>query len=475
MTETALVWFRHDLRLADNPALRAAAASRRVVAVYIHDDAAPGEWRLGGAARWWLHHSLVALAASLAARGHALVLRQGDALTELDRLVSETAASAVFWNRRYEPWAIAQDRAIKAALRARGLRVRSFNGSLLREPWEVADGQGQPLARFAAFARAWLERGPPPEPLPAPVLPASLGSPASLSLAELGLLPTAPDWAGGLRSAWRPGEAGAAAALERFVAGPMAHYRTGRHLPAAEGTSRLSPHLRFGEISPRQIWRRAAVAGAPVARDLLPAYLRQLVWRELAYHLLYFFPHLPERDLHPGTGAAPRAVDRAAFAAWCQGRTGYPIVDAGMRELWRTGYMHNRVRMLVASFLTKDLLVPWQRGAAWFWDCLCDADLANNAMGWQWVAGTGAGGSRYPRVFNPVLQGERFDPQGAYVRRWVPELAALPDRFVHRPFAAPKPVLAYTGIELGRDYPEPLVDHGAARLRALDVHPELGL
>jgi deoxyribodipyrimidine photo-lyase len=391
-------------------------------------------------------------------------------LGELLDVVAAAGASAVFWNRRYEPWAIEQDRRVKAELRARGVEARSFNGSLCHEPWEVTPAPDPPLTRFSFFAGLWLERGPPTRPLPVPALPPAMASAASVPLDELGLLPRGPDWAEGLREAWRPGEAGAGAALRAFLAGPVREYREARHLPGRDrATSRLSPHLRFGEISPRQVWHAAEAAGAPVARDRMPAFQRELVWREFAHHLLYFFPDSPERPLRAGFPGLPWGDDEPAFRAWCQGRTGYPLVDAGMRELWRTGYVHNRVRMVAASFLTKDLLVPWQRGAAWFWDTLCDADLANNMLGWQWVAGCGTDDAarRPPRILNPVAHGRRFDPDGAYVRRWVPELARLPDAFLHRPFVAPRAALAYAGVRLGETYPLPLVDHDAARERAL--------
>lgn len=472
MAAPSLVWFRNDLRLADNPALTAAAArGGSVIPVYILDDAAAGAWRPGGASRWWLHHALQSLAADLEAAGSKLILRAGDACDELRSLAAATGAAAVFWNRRYEPWAIVQDREVKAELLAGGIEARSLNGSLCREPWELVRGDARPVTRFSFFAGLWHEQGPPPAPLPAPALPPVPAGIVSLALDRLELLPRAPDWAVGLRASWRPGEASAHRAAATFVADGIAGYREARHRPGRQGaTSRLSPHLRFGEISPRQVWHAATRAGAEPARDRMPAFQRQLVWREFAYHLLYFYPDLAEVPLRPSSAALPRGEDSVVFGTWCRGETGYPIVDAGLRELWTTGYMHNRVRMIAASFLTKDLLLPWQRGAAWFWDTLCDADLANNAMGWQWVAGTGADSASYFRMLNPVAQGRKFDPEGAYVRRWVPALARLPDAFVHCPWTAPRSVLAYVGLELGRDYPEPIVDHESARERAVAAH-----
>ena len=465
-TPPIIVWFRQDLRLADNPALREAAASGApLLAVYILDDAGAGDWPRGGASRWWLHHSLAALGADLAAAGVPLVLRRGPAATELDDLIGASGASGVFWNRCYEPAIRARDEAIKAGLERRGLQARSFNGGLLFEPWTVTTQAGLPFKVYTPFAKACRAAPEPALPLPAPKLPAGRLAtvPRGPGLDDLGLLPRKPDWAGGLRAAWRPGEAGAQDRLARFMAAAVEGYRDDRNRPDLQSTSRLSAHLHFGEISPRQLWHAARARGGRGAEH----FVSELLWREFSYHLLFHFPELPARNWRPDFDAFPWADDPAALAAWQRGRTGYPIVDAGMRELWTTGWMHNRVRMVAGSFLVKDLMLPWQQGEAWFWDTLVDADLANNAASWQWVAGCGADAAPYFRVFNPVLQGEKFDPAGDYVRRFVPELARLPASVIHRPWEADAATLRQAGIELGRDYPRPIVDHGKARDRAL--------
>ncbi|MBB6253911.1 cryptochrome/photolyase family protein [Nitrospirillum iridis] len=461
-----IVWLRQDLRLADNPALTHAAQSGRpVVALYILDDQTPGPWALGGASRWWLHHSLSALGDALAALGCPLVLRRGRADVALRALARETGATAVVWNRCYEPHAIARDSALKADLKDEGISVDSFNAALLAEPWTVKTGSGGPYKVFTPFWRAVREGLDPGPPLPAPRKLFALPTPPDGDrLADWGLLPSRPDWAGGLRDAWTPGEAAAQRRLADFLAQAVRRYPEGRDYPARPLTSRLSPHLHFGEISPRQIWAAVDHDGDGVAE-----FLRELGWREFCHHLLYHFPDLPQRPLNPRFEAFAWGDDPAALAAWQRGRTGYPIVDAGMRELWATGWMHNRVRMVVGSFLVKHLLLPWTAGQAWFWDTLVDADLANNAGGWQWIAGCGADAAPYFRVFNPVLQGQKFDSGGDYVRRWVPELAGLPDSVLHQPWTADPLTLRAAGVRLGTDYPHPVVDHKAARQRALDT------
>lgn len=462
-----IVWFRQDLRLTDNPALGAAAqGGRPIVPVYIRDDDAAGRWAPGGAARWWLHGSLESLAAALAGKGASLVLRSGPAADVLQALVAETRASAVYWNRCYEPFAVARDGKIKAALAARGIDAQSFNAALLFEPWTVRTRSGGPHRVFTPFWRACLARPEPARPLPAPTRLASpAGTIRSERLEDWSLRPTRPDWAGGFRATWSPGEAGARARLDAFLASGVSEYKNARDFPGRQGTSRLSPHLHWGEIGPRQVWHAVrAAAGADAGAETL---LTELGWREFSASLLHHFPALPEEPLRPEFARFAWAPDRRALSAWQRGRTGYPIVDAGLRELWATGWMHNRVRMIAASFLVKHLLQPWQDGAAWFWDTLVDADLASNAAGWQWVAGCGADAAPFFRIFNPVLQGEKFDPAGAYVRRWVPELARLPDAVLHKPWTAPAGVLADAGVALGRTYPRPVVEHGAARARAL--------
>jgi deoxyribodipyrimidine photo-lyase len=462
-----LLWFRQDLRLTDNPALAAALASGRpVVPVFVLDDHAPGRWAPGGASCWWLHGSLAALAADLAARGSGLVLRRGRAVEAIPRLVEETGAVAVHANRLYEPWARAADAAVAAALKARGVAIEGANAALLFEPWTMRTRSGGSFGVYTPFSRACFAAGP-PQPRPAPDrIPAPERLPASDALDGWGLRPTSPDWAGGLRETWRPGEAGAQARLERFLARHIAGYDADRNRPDLDATSRLSPHLHWGEISPRQVWHAAEAAAAPRGRAA-ETFLKELLWREFSYHLLWHNPEMPEQPLKAAFRHFPWRNDPGSLRAWQRGRTGYPIVDAGMRQLWRTGWMHNRVRMIAASFLTKHLLIPWQEGEAWFWDTLVDADLAANSASWQWVAGCGADAAPYFRIFNPVLQGRKFDPHGDYVRRWVPELARVPAAHIHAPWEAPPLVLEDAGVAPGRSYPPPIVDHAGARVRAL--------
>ncbi|ARN80418.1 cryptochrome/photolyase family protein [Methylocystis bryophila] len=465
----AIVWFRDDLRLSDNPALSEAAASGApLVALYVLDDAAMGEWRLGAASRWWLHYSLASLEADLAARGVPLVLRRGSSELALFSLLGETKAQSVYWNRLYEPWAVRRDGEIKARLGAEGVKARSFNASLLFEPASLRTAQGEPYRVFTPFWRACLAQPSPEPPLPAPARLRGAPAPASESLEDWGLLPTKPDWAGGLREAWKPGESEAKAKLSDFARKRAAKYGKTRDALGEDGVSRLSPHLHFGEVSPREIWW-AVKSEAGSAAD---AYLRQLGWREFSRHLLFANPQLPENPLDKSFARFPWRKDSAGLSAWRKGRTGYPLVDAGMRELWRTGYMHNRARLVAASFLIKHLLIDWREGEAWFWDTLVDADLANNAASWQWIAGCGADAAPYFRVFNPTLQGEKLDPAGAYVRRFVPELAKLDAKWIHRPWAAPATVLESAGVRLGETYPFPIVDHASARARALAAYAE---
>ena len=476
---TTLLWFGRDLRLTDNPALAAALArAGPVIPIFLFDHAEAGAWAPGGASRWWLDASLAALDRDLRARGSRLILRRGPAAEALDRLIAETGAEAVYWNRRYEPWAVARAERLKASLKGRGLDVRSFNAALLREPWTLATQQGGPYRVFTPFWKALRAEPIDPPCAPAPKrIPAPDRFPESDRLGDWKLRPSKPDWAGGLRAAWQPGEAAAQARLADFADAAVLDYRDQRGRPDRNGTSRLSPHLHFGEIGPRQIWH--AVTEQALARTGSPmpvgaeTYLSEIAWREFSYHLLFHFPHLPDRPLRAEFAGFPWAEVAAGLEAWQRGRTGYPIVDAGMRQLWQTGWMHNRVRMITASFLIKDLLLPWNTGQAWFWDTLVDADLANNAASWQWVAGSGADAAPYFRVFNPSLQGEKFDPDGTYIRRWVPELAQLPDKLIHAPWTAQPIALQGAGIRLGHDYPMPIIDHAGARQRALDAFKTL--
>ena len=462
--DTAIVLFRRDLRLTDHPALVAAcAAHERVLPVYLHCPHEAAPWTPGAASRWWLHRSLEALQAGLAVRQAALHVARGDSLPTLRALIAASGARTVYWSRRYEPAAIAHDSGLKAALRDDGIAVHSLPGNLWREPWQVATADGRPYRVFTPFWRKLRAELCAETPLPAAHAQAWLQLPGSLPLDALGLLPRIP-WAGGLAEHWQPGEAGAQDLLEVFADDALADYADGRDLPARHGTSRLSPHLHFGEITPRQILHalqeRSGRVDARRRPDLEP-YLRELGWREFAHHLLYHFPQTPTENFNARFDAFRWAADEpAALRRWQQGRTGIPLVDAGMRELWHTGWMHNRVRMIAASFLTKNLRQHWHHGARWFWDTLVDADLANNTLGWQWVAGCGADAAPYFRVFNPCTQAAKFDPEAIYLKRWIPELAALPARLLHEPLRDP-------GALTGCGYPAPMVDIAATREAAL--------
>jgi len=475
MTDDAplIVWFRRDLRLADNPALHTAAETGRpVIALYILDDETPGPWAMGDAARWWLHGALQTLAENLAKRGATLILRQGRADGVIEDLIRESGACGVYWNRCYEPYAIARDTRIKEALGGRGLDVQSFNGSLLFEPWTIQTKQGGFYKVYTRFWHACRDRGEPPAPLSAPdEIKAADSAIQSDNLADWGLLPSTPDWAGGLRARWQPGEAGAIDRLRGFLDSGLDGYTDGRDFPADPVTSNLSPHLQSGDIGPRQIWHETLrCAGWNEGTE---KFLKEVVWREFAYHVFYHLPSLPDAPMYARFAEFPWVDDDEMLQCWQQGRTGYPMVDAGMRELWRTGHMHNRVRMITASFLVKHLLLPWQAGEAWFWDTLVDADLAVNAFSWQWVAGCGADAAPYFRIFNPITQGKKFDPDGDYIRTYVPEVAALPDKYLFAPWEAPDDVLRDAGVVLGETYPKPVVDHKKARERALAAFKSL--
>lgn len=473
---TAIVWFRRDLRLADHAALASALASADdVVPVYVHSPGDEGAWTPGAASRWWLHHSLAALDASLRERGARLVVLRGPVRDTLLELVRTTGATSVHWSRRYEPHAVQRDTRLKAELREAGVSVESANGSLLFEPWAVKNGAGEPYRVFTPFWRACLQQlASVPPPIAAPDrVPLARSTPQGVPLDSLALLPEI-RWDRGFHAAWTPGpgEAGALARLEAFCGERLAGYADGRNRPDLPATSRLSAHLHFGELSPRQAVAVAArasstskVAGLSGGAE---TFLRELGWREFAHHLLYHFPQTTDAPMDRRFEQLEWREDPAGLRAWQRGLTGYPIVDAGMRELWATGWMHNRVRMIVASLLTKNLGIHWLEGARWFHDTLVDADLANNVLGWQWTAGCGADAAPYYRIFNPVLQTERFDPGRAYLRRWVPELARLPDEWIHRPWEAPAPVLASAGVRLGDTYPRPVVEFRGSRDRALE-------
>jgi len=462
-----IAWFRQDLRLDDNPALRAAAEhDGPVLPVYILDDVNAGEWAMGGASRWWLHESLAALNRSLDGSLHLL---RGDASALLPELARATGATAVVWNRCYEPWRIERDRRIKTALQQADVTVRSYNGSLLFEPPIISKADGTPYRVFTPFYRkGCLQAGPTPRvPQPKPDGYELFRARGGLGLDELGLLPDIP-WHRPIAREWTPGERGAAARLRRFLREGIRNYREGRDRPDLDSVSRLSPHLHFGEISPNAVWyaARELEQDQHVANDV-DRFLSELGWREFSNNLLYHWPELPRENLQRKFNRFPWRDDDEALHRWQRGMTGYPIVDAGMRELWHTGYMHNRVRMIVGSFLVKNLLLHWHHGEDWFWDTLVDADLANNSASWQWIAGCGADAAPYFRIFNPVTQGRKFDPDGAYVRRHVPELKALPDKHIHAPWDAPPEVLEAAGVVLGSTYPRPIVDLGSSRERAL--------
>jgi deoxyribodipyrimidine photo-lyase len=470
-----LVWFRRDLRLADNPALAAAIESGHTpIPIFIH-DAVQDQWSPGAASAWWLHHSLVALQQSLRELCSDLLVFHGDAETIIDGLVQQHDCPGVYWNRCYEPGVIERDKRIKKALLEGGRDCQSFNASLLMEPWQHLKKDETPYRVFTPFWKAlsarleYFDSRPAPDEMPA--LSAKIQE-SALSIDELGLLPNIA-WDAGIRETWHPGEAGAHEQLERFVETVIFDYPDGRDIPSKAGTSRLSPCLHFGEIGPRQIWNYVQQA---MQQDRSTgvikggeAFLREVGWREFSYHLLFHFPQMPDHPLDKRFENFPWRTDYAGdLRRWQQGQTGIPIVDAGMRELWTTGWMHNRVRMIVASLLTKNLLIPWQEGERWFWDTLVDADLANNAQGWQWTAGCGVDAAPYFRIFNPVLQGERFDADGVYIRQWVPELSDLPKKWIHKPWQAPADILAEAGVLLGKDYPEPVVDLAGSRQRALE-------
>ena len=465
---TVIVWLRRDLRLADNPALHAACEhARHLIPLYIWSPEEEAPWQPGAAARWWLHHSLSGLDHRLREYGSRLVIRQArharQALESLDR---DHRVTHLYWNRLYDPATIERDRAIKDWGREHGLVVESHQASLLVEPWAISTGKGDPYRVFTPFWKA-ARQLPLGKPLPAPTrLPPPPEGIDAQTVDALQLKPRFP-WDQGLAETWAPGELQAHDRLEAFVQDGVDAYDRERDHPALAGTSRLSPYLHHGELSPRQAHD---LLSSTTDSESAQAWSRQLYWREFGHHLLFHFPHTTEQPLDPRFRDFPWHSDAAAsLPAWQRGRTGIPIVDAGMRELWHTGWMHNRVRMLAASLLTKNLLVPWQQGTRWFWDTLVDADLANNTLGWQWTAGCGADAAPYFRIFNPVLQAGKFDQAGAYVRRWVPELAGLPDTWLHRPWDAPKEMLSRAGVALGDGYPLPIVDLKASRDRALGV------
>jgi len=475
MSDIAIYWFRDDLRLNDLAGLSAAAERGPVVALYIWDEKVSEEWRIESASRWWLHKSLAALEAALTEQGIPLTLRSGNTATVLEEVCRSVNAKAVYCSRQYQPWAGQLEQSLRDKLSQHDVALKRYPGTLLHEPEAVATGAGTPFKVFTPFWRACLRRPDPQMPLATPTLSPCPTPVQSETLNSWNLLPTEPNWAHGWEDLWCPGEDGAHAALEQFLAHHVIDYGDGRDIPSARSTSRLSPYLRFGNISPRQVWHAAQASKVfePEASSAADKFLSEVGWREFCYHLLFHFPTMPDEAFNPKFSYFPWGTDQQHLTAWQRGQTGYPIVDAGMRELWATGFMHNRVRMVVASFLTKHLLLHWREGESWFWDCLLDADLASNACGWQWVGGSGADASPYFRIFNPIAQGEKFDKAGTYTRQWVPELQSLPDKFLHKPWEAPPEVLADAGVSLGENYPSPIVDHKTAREAALGAYATL--
>jgi deoxyribodipyrimidine photo-lyase len=476
---TTIVWLRQDLRVADQPALRRAADRGCVIPVYIWAPEEEGDWPPGVASRWWLHHSLASLDEQLRELGSRLTIRRGPTQTALDELLEQTGATAVYWNRRYEPAAIERDKQVKASLLSRGVQAESFKGSLLHEPWTILTKQNAPYQVFTPFWKSCLSADVSHEPLSTPrefQMPSKW--PKSLPLDELELLPRI-SWDAGFYDAWNVGSPAAEHRLQKFIGEAIAHYHEDRDRADVDGSSLLSPHLHFGEISPRQVLAavEAELSKTPAMKSKsgkgAEVFLKEVGWREFAYHLLYHFPRTPAKPLREQFGSFPWRRSKQDLRAWQRGQTGFPIVDAAMRQLWTTGYMPNRMRMVVASFLTKDLRISWQRGAEWFWDTLVDADLANNTLGWQWTAGCGADAAPYFRVFNPTIQAEKADPEGEYIRRWVPELANLPTKRLREPWTAPAEELAAAGVQLGRNYPPPIVDHHEARDAALAAYEKI--
>jgi deoxyribodipyrimidine photo-lyase len=475
MSAPAIVWFRQDLRVANNAALHAALRNHdRVIPVFIHDDDNSSPWHHGAASRWWLHYSLKSLNSSLRELGSRLIIRTGNnCLAEIRQLIADSKASQVYWNRLYEPHHIERDKMIKQALKDDGIAVDSFNSALLHEPWEIEKNNGGPFRVFTPFWKACIKSGLASGRYDAPDhMPAVSRTIKSVKLDSLELLPTI-RWDKSFTDYWQPGEAGAHQCLDEFLDHAMQHYQDDRNRPDIIGTSMLSAHLHFGEISPQQVVEKTSHAVNINSQQGLvtssETFIREIGWREFAYHLLYHFPHTVDKPLHERFEHFPWESNYSrSLRAWQQGQTGIPLVDAGMRQLWQTGWMHNRVRMIVASMLTKNMLIPWQEGAEWFWDTLVDADLASNTLGWQWTAGCGADAAPYFRIFNPVTQAEKFDPLGIYIRKWIPEISALPNKYLCQPWTAPASLLDEHGIKLGKDYPHPVVDLKTSRQRALD-------
>ncbi len=462
MSPPTLLWLRQDLRLADHPAFTAAAVTGPLIILYILDDETPESWRWGGASRWWLHHSLENLSQKI-----PLILRRGKADEVLADVLNETGSTSLHFTRDYAPWAKALENRVKLLCEKNNVACHRYGGFLLHEPESIRNGSGEPYKVYTPFSRSCFAKGEPRAAKPVPKFETYTAKITSENLNDWNLLPTKPDWAHGLQEAWTPGEDQAQELLYKFLDEALLEYAEGRDRTDKPFTSRLSAHLHWGEISPHQIWHatRSAMARGEGALDRGgEKFLKEILWREFSYHLLHHFPHFPDSPFKPEYADFPWVKDDATLKRWQKGETGYPIVDAGMRELWHTGIMHNRVRMIAASFLIKDLLIPWQQGERWFWDTLVDADIAANSASWQWVAGCGADASPYYRIFNPTLQGQKFDPDGAYVKKWVPELKDVPRDYIHCPWEMPTPP---------KDYPKRMVDHAFARDRALEAFKKI--
>ncbi len=475
MTSSApsIVLFRNDLRLADNPALSAAVHREKpLICLYVWNKKATGYHMPGAVSRWWIHHSLQIFSAHLKTAGNDLTIRHGKTLEVLSNLLKEFPNSHVFWNQSCDPMGQEIERNLLAFLETEKTEGHGFHGNTLINPATILTQSHTPYRVFTPFWNRLQNTLSLSPPLPAPrtLPPQPSVPPQSFPLASLQLLPNI-DWAEGIRKSWTPGEHGAEAALKKFLRTPVTVYAMDQDRPDFSHTSQLSPHLHFGEISPGRIWQAIQHAKQKnhnvQARKSYEVYLRQIAWREFSQYLLRHFPQTVHEPLNSTYQTFPYRNNARSLRTWQKGLTGFPIVDAGMRELWHTGWMHNRVRMITASFLTKDLLLPWQKGAKWFWDTLVDADLANNTMGWQWVAGCGADASPFFRIFNPITQGKKFDPDGRYVRKWVPELAGLPSTFIHQPWEGPPLLLAEANVTLGETYPQPMIDHAVARNRAI--------
>lgn len=475
--QNSLVWLRRDLRLEDNPALTHALSNSEntfIVFIYSPDEESP--WEMGGASKWWLHHSLSKLSEDILSLGGNLnIIKSNDSLDTIREIIKKEKIDLVCWNRLYDPQVVARDTKIKSSLTEDNIKVESFSSHLLKEPWELKTTTKKPYQVFTPFwnnlrsciNKIELEKKPKDLTSSKLVLKNSIKN-----LKELKLLPKIP-WDKEFYNHWQPGEDGAIKILKTFIKSKLENYKIDRDFPDRLGNSSLSPHLHFGEITPRKIWY--VITNSDIRSEIAEPFLRQLGWRDFAHHLLFNFPHTTEKPLRAEFSKFPWAKDKSNLKKWQKGNTGFPIVDAGMRELWQSGTMHNRVRMIVGSILVKNFLIHWHEGAKWFWDCLLDADLANNTLGWQWIAGCGADAAPYFRIFNPVSQSEKFDPSGNYIRTWVPELKNLPNKWIHKPWEAPENILKTANLNLGSDYPLPAVDLKASREIALESYYGLKL